>query len=459
MTFPQDKDKKSTEFTKKDAIEVRRYAQWETNYEQFVSKNYLNADKFEDILYVQENVSPVETLFVRYSLEDFLKESGFAIEKECDIGHDGDYTASYSNIEYDYKQYRRAMSSGSYFLTRGVDKYILSINPYPEYTRFSFSNHRAAEKSGGEVLKDLLAFARKNNFLRGKKIDGDCKFVALDTKYTWDDLILDEEQKDSVRKNLFNLIEHSDIYQKNGIVIKRGLIFKGPPGTGKTLLAKILCNTVPWSLVWVTPGHLEESRDIRRIVSMCRDLAPSILFLEDIDLYGGARSSNNKTSLLGELMNQLDGLEENKNVITIATTNDVETLEQALLKRPGRFDKVIEFGEPNAASRQRMLELFARDLVMDSDVDFKKMSTSLDGFTGAQVRELVSMAVLCAVDTHSYGEDKKLIVKKAHFDMAQGTVKNKDYKQVGFAAGTKSSDSKHFSLEELMDGNCPDLDD
>lgn len=447
--YPQDADKPSKDFTKKDAIEMRRYAQWETNYEQFVTKSYLNADRFEDIVYVQESVSPVQTLFVRYSLEDFLKSAGFEIEKVCDIGHDGDYSASFSNIEYDYKQYRRALSSGSYFLKLGKDKYILSVNPYPEHTKFSFSNHRDAARQGGDVIKELLAFARQNNFLRGKKIDGDCKFVALDSKYTWDDLILDAEQKESVRKNLFNLIEHSEIYQKNGLIIKRGLIFKGPPGTGKTLLAKILCNTVPWTIVWVTPGHLEESRDIRRIVGMCRDLSPSILFLEDIDLYGGTRSSNNKTSLLGDLMNQLDGLEENKNVITIATTNDVETLEQALLKRPGRFDKVIEFGEPNAESRLKMLELFSREVTLAEDVSLKRIASGLDGFTGAQVRELVSMAVLCALDSHSYDADKKLIIKKQHFDDAQGTVKNKDFKQVGFTGG-KSSERASF-LEHFMD--------
>lgn len=448
MSFPEHEDRLSKDLTKRDLVEIRRYGSWDTNYEQFVTKTHLKADRFEDIVYVQENVSPIDTLYVRYSLDKFLEENGFTIDKSCDIGHDGDYAASFSNIEYDHKKYKRCLASGAYFLTCAGDQYILTVNPYPEYTKFSFSNHKSAAKQGQDVLKDLLAYSRKNNFLHGKKIDGDCKFVALDTRYTWDDLILDDEQRESVRKNLFNLIEHSDIYAKNNIVIKRGLIFKGPPGTGKTLLAKILCNTVPWTLVWVTPGHLEESRDIRRIVGMCRDLSPSILFLEDIDLYGGTRSSNNKTSLLGELMNQLDGLEENKNVITIATTNDVETLEQALLKRPGRFDKVIEFGQPNAKSRLKMLQLFSKDITLADDIDLEAIAGNLDKFTGAQVRELVSMACLCALDAKSYGDDLKLIVKKQHFDEAQGTVKNKDYKSVGFVP-EKSSSRLPFDLDAL----------
>lgn len=455
MSFPQDADKKKNEFTKRDEIEIMRYGVWETNYEQFVTKDYLKAERFEDIAYIQESVSMVETMIVAYSLEDYFKLNGFTIVKACDIGHDGDYSASFTNIEYDYKKYRRCLSSGSYFLTLDGDNYILSMNPYPESTRFSISAHVNAKKKGEDVLKELIAYGRQNNFLRGKKIDGECKFVALDSSYTWDDLILDEEQKESVRRNLWNLIDKSEVYAKNNLVIKRGLIFKGPPGTGKTLLAKILCNTVPWTLVWVTPGHLEEGRDIRRIVGMCRALAPSILFLEDIDLYGGTRSSNNRASLLGDLMNQLDGLEENKNVITIATTNDIQTLEDALLKRPGRFDKVIEFGHPNAKSRLKMLERFSKDLTLAPDVNLKSLANALEEYSGAQVRELVNMAVLCALDSGSYGDDKKLIVKKEHFDQAQGTVKGKDYRPVGFNAGTGAS-SPLTRLEDLL--NDDDLD-
>ena len=205
-----------------------------------------------------------------------------------------------------------------------------------------------------------------------------------------------------------------------------------------TLLGKILCSTVDWTFVWVTPKFLQDSRDVSRIVSLCRELSPSIMFLEDMDLYGGTRESNRDLGVLGELMNALDGIEENNNIITIATTNDKDKLEKALLSRPGRFDKVIEFVAPNSDSRLRMLRLFTKDILLEKEVNLKKLAVYLKELTGAQLRELVNLAVLYAIDNKSLTAEDKIILKASHLKQALPSVQKKDFKSI---AGFSSSES------------------
>ena len=441
-------EQKTPELNKKDWVEVHRQGQWHTNYEQETIKSYLEISDYRDIVFAQERVSHIEGLYIRFSLDDFLKENGFKIEKIVDLSHDGEYPASFSNIEYSHKQYKSCFYMGAYFLSKGEHKYMFDIDYGNNVSIFKVSSHAKADPSGQKILQDLVAYSAKNNFLKGQKIDPKCNFISFERKYSWDDLILDKETKAEIRRNLYNVLANTDVYEKNNLTIKRGLIFHGPPGTGKTLLGKILCNAVDWTFIWVTPRHLDDSRDVTRIVGMARDLSPTILFLEDIDLVGADRNENRNLGLLGELMNQLDGMQENRNIITIATTNNVEALEKALLKRPGRFDRVIEFGEPKAESILEMLKLFAKGVNLDPAIDFTKMAETLNGLTGAQVRELVNLSVLYAIDEKSYDEGKILTVKAKHFDRALPSVRKKDFKSVGFA-----------SSSGVVSDGCPDDDD
>lgn len=436
---------------KQDWIDVEREGKWHTNFEQRVIKDFLGVEDHRGIVFAQERTSIVEGLYVRYSFEDFFKERGITIEKSSDLGHDGEYAPSFSNIEYAYQKYRSCLYLGSYFLKLNGTTYVLDIDHGSDSTVFRLSSNRNASPSAQEIIADLMAYARKNNFLKGQKIDAKCKFISFDRQYSWDDLVLDNKRKKEVRRNLANIIEHSDVYEKNKLTIKRGLIFHGPPGTGKTLLGKILCNSVDWTFIWVTPRHMEDARDVTRIVSMARDLSPTILFLEDIDLFGGDRNQNSNVRVLGELMNQLDGIQENKNVITIATTNNLEVLEKALLKRPGRFDRVIEFGEPKEDIIVDMLKLFAKDLNLDSNVKLEDLAKDLKGLTGAQVRELVNLAVIYAIDNKSFTEDKILTVKTEHFMSALPSVKKKDFKSVGFQGANDDDDEEGSGFPDFDD--------
>jgi ATP-dependent 26S proteasome regulatory subunit len=235
------------------------------------------------------------------------------------------------------------------------------------------------------------------------------------------------------------LIDSREIYKKNGLFIKRGVILSGSPGTGKSLLFKILCNQIDWTMIWTTPKHLVQAKNVATIVEMAKALSPTIILLEDLDLYAADRSSNGNPALLGELMNQLDGVQDNTDVITIATTNNKEVLEKALLDRPGRFDICIDFPLPDVEERLQMIKTFSNGLLDESLSYLEVIAKEFSKKTGAQVRELVNMSIIFALDEKSYDENQKLLVKEEHLRKAMKAVEGKDFTKVtGFNVGASS---------------------
>lgn len=443
-----DSSKVTKDFNKSDWADSIREGNWRSDYSQEIYKMYLNVKNDSEILYANQSVSFANSLILRYSLDDFFKSKNLILEKMCDLSHDSEYPASFSNIEYEQKKYKSCISSGSCFI-KGKDGelFILKIENRHEDVLFSCASTTTAKLNSQQLIDALIEYASTHNFLKGKKIDASCNFIYFDRPYTWDDLVLSDELKKEVRQNLSNLIEYRSIYAANNLVVKRGLIFSGPPGTGKSLLGKILCQTIDWSFVWVTSKHISRPQDVARIIGVCRDLAPTVLFLEDVDLFAGNRDQNADNSILGELMNQLDGIQENKDIITIATTNKPDSVEKALIDRPGRFDKVIEFKQPDDLVRKSLITYFTKNLTIDPSVNIDDLVNLTHGFVGAQLREFVNFAVINAIDNKDYDKDKKLVLQKKHFKAAVKSAKKKDFSRVGFTNSSKSS-----TLDYYLDG-------
>ena len=439
----------TNDLTKQDWEDIRRHGKWNTSYDLIKMCKYLDTDKITDLVSTKENLSFAASYIIQFIIEDFFKSEGFTLIKITDLGNDGDYIPSFKNIEYEIGKMRSCLSDGCYFVEKKGLKYIYKISPSHNGMVFKIFGHVNTKPTTGELWTKIMKYSKDHNYLKGKKIDPKCRIIPLDRKYTWDDFVIDANKKDDIRCNLSNLINYSDLYKKNNLQLKRGLIFEGPPGTGKTLLAKILCSTIDWTFVWVTPKFLQDSHDVSRIMGLCRDLSPSILFLEDMDLYGGNRDQNRDLSVLGELMNALDGIEENNNIITIATTNDKEKLEKALLNRPGRFDKVIEFSVPQVKSRLNMLKLFTKDIILENDVNLNKLADYLDNLTGAQLKELVNLSILYAIDDKSLDKNDKIRLKAIHLKKALPFIKNKDYKSVtGFSSSERITSGGDFPWDD-----------
>lgn len=233
--------------------------------------------------------------------------------------------------------------------------------------------------------KDFFAKIQKwvaeNNYLKGEKFALSGQFIPKSGK-TWDDVIADEKNMDVVKKSL-KVLENSE--NKS-----RGLLFIGPPGTGKTMTGKVLMDNVNSTFIWVS------SKDMFRIGSigviklgfqLARDLAPSILFMEDID-----------ASFRGEsidlLKTEMDGIHENKGVVTVVTSNYPEKLPDALLDRPGRFHEILNFDLPTKEIRSLMVQKWAEVTKEIADI----IADQTDGYSGAHLKELVDYARVVAGD-------------------------------------------------------------
>jgi cell division protease FtsH len=176
---------------------------------------------------------------------------------------------------------------------------------------------------------------------------------------------------------------------------RRGLILSGPPGTGKTLVGKVLADTLGVTFLWVLPRHVGSPDNIAEILNAARFLSPVVVLFEDLDLFGEDRHAG-QSSILGELMNQLDGVSENDGIVTIATTNRLEVVESALRNRPGRFDRVIELGLPDMKARRKLLQ---RLLAAITESDLTQLVAATDGYSPAQLEEVVNTMRLLAAES------------------------------------------------------------
>lgn len=436
----------------KDHIHILKESRWNSDYQTEYFKSYFDVEAVDELVYSNHRCSMASALVIRYVLPDFITSKGLHVDRIAALEGDGDAVGSFSNIEVAPDENVSRLVYGNYFVSNDTDKYIIHLEEgYQDDFKIRIASRNDSVLNSHKLMEELLAYAKENNFLKGKKIDPHCQFIKFDKKYSWDDLILSDSIKNDIRKNLQNLIEYREVYRKNGLQVKRGLILSSAPGTGKSTLFKVLCNQIDWTVLWVTPKHLESAKKVASIIELAKELSPTILLLEDIDIYGGDRATNHNPAVLGEMMNQLDGVQDNTDIITIATTNNKEALEKALLDRPGRFDKVIDFPLPDVKERRLMLKVFSNGLV---DENLKFLDTAAKeytkGMTGAQVRELVNMAIIYAVDEKAYDKDQVLTLTEGHFKSAVSTVKSKDFSKVtGFSP--RSSSSLEDALDRLDD--------
>lgn len=420
--FPESKE--ITKATLGELSNMYKQAQWNNSYKYDTIKRFFNISDIKSITSITRIISLYEHRITMAVFHDYLEKNKFIIEQTLHASESGPYPPEYTNIEISYKETKHVISEGM-ILILGPDNFRLAftLEFYSSQEKeISVSVEQENKVKGEQFLTDLLDYAKQNNYLKNKKIMPDFSFLDPDNGYSWQSVILDEKTKLKITQNLNTVLNHLAIYNINKIPFKRGIVLKGVPGVGKTLIGKVLCNTSDITMIWVTPKYLESARQVAAIGDMARELSPSILFLEDIDLYGESRDNTSNKSLLGELMSQLDGVVENKNVIVIATTNRGDELEKALRNRPGRFDVTIEIPLPGPVEREKMLLLYTGKFFCET-IDFKGVAEKCEKYTGAHVKDLVDLAVMTAVEGKSYDEDKKIILKQEHFE--------KNIKQVG----------------------------
>jgi len=206
-----------------------------------------------------------------------------------------------------------------------------------------------------------------------------------------DAIVMPEGLLDRVERQVFGIAEQRDRLRAGGQHVKRGLLLHGPPGTGKTLTVRYVAGrSRDHTVVVLTGGGLGM---IRPACALARMLQPSIVVLEDVDLVAQHRGFVETNPLLFDMLNQMDGIDEDADVSFVLTTNRADLLEPALAARPGRVDLAIEIPLPDDDGRRRLVELYGRALDLQLN-DLDEVVRRTAGVTASFIKELMRKAAL-----------------------------------------------------------------
>jgi len=403
-----------------------------------------------------DNVSNYFHNIMQYNLDGFLKELGFDLIEDFSI-RDSEFLSQAKKIKVqceENKFFDAYSDAYLFFENKELEsKLCLKINKNYGNNGYYYEIFSDCEKS--DLLIQWKNYSQKNNFYKGKKISADCSFLKINKNITWEDVIIDEKIKNVISENIEKLFSMSDALKKNGIMLKRGIIVEGSPGQGKTMICKVLIKELPVTILYVLPTHIHDRSDVARICDMAKDLSPTLLILEDIDYLAEDREGPGGAGWsVIDLMNKMDGIEGFENVVTLATTNLIEKVENAIKNRPGRFDRVISLKNPSKDGIVRMLKNFTQKFKVDAKINFEKMSEKLDKMSGAYIKDLCITAALLAIQENSVDENGIAILLGKHFIEALKEIKDKDFSQnqtfvenkpMGFMRGSSVSDDDDFA--------------
>jgi ATPase family protein associated with various cellular activities (AAA) len=234
-----------------------------------------------------------------------------------------------------------------------------------------------------------------------------------------EDVVLPDGLLEQIERQTINFSQHADQLLKAGRSLKRGVLLFGLPGTGKTLTLMYLIGRMPERTTLLTTGS--GMGLIQTVATMARQLAPSMVVLEDVDLVAQERTTPGfgARPVLFELLNEMDGLRDDQDVIFVLTTNRPDILEPALAARPGRIDLAIELPLPTADGRRRLLDVYSRGLTLDG-VDIPSLVERTEGATPAYIKELLRKATVHALEAGASPVLRQADVDLALEDLAQG---------------------------------------
>ncbi len=223
----------------------------------------------------------------------------------------------------------------------------------------------------------------------------------------WDQIAGVNEAKDELQE-VVDFLKAPKRFEQVGAKLPKGVLLHGPPGTGKTLLAKAVAHESGAEFFSQSASSFVEqfaglgASRIRRLFREARKNAPAIIFIDEIDAVGGRRQgggdggSNEREQTLNQLLVEMDGFEGSEDVVVIAASNFLDSLDPALL-RPGRFDRQVYVSPPDVAGREEIIGVHTRNKKLAPDVDISVVAQHTSGLTGADLANLCNeAAIFCA---------------------------------------------------------------
>jgi transitional endoplasmic reticulum ATPase len=253
------------------------------------------------------------------------------------------------------------------------------------------------------------------------------EFLIEIPKVTWKDIGGLEEVKQNLRESVEWPLSQPQVFKRMGIEAPRGILLYGPPGTGKTLLAKAVANESKANFISIKGPEVlskwvgESEKAVRELFKKARQVAPTIVFLDEIDsiaprrgLYSGSHVTE---SVVNQLLTSIDGLESMEGVVIIGATNKPDMLDPALL-RPGRFDRLLLTPAPDRKSRVKIFEIHTKGMSLASNVSISQLAYDSDGFSGADIEGVCREAGMLALRENI----KATKVNKKHFENAMKNI-------------------------------------
>jgi transitional endoplasmic reticulum ATPase len=223
----------------------------------------------------------------------------------------------------------------------------------------------------------------------------------------WDDIGGLDYAEERLREGVELPLRNPEAFDRLGIRPAKGFLLYGPPGTGKTLLAKAVAKEAEANFISIKSSDVlskwygESEQQISKLFARARQVAPCVIFIDEIDSLVPARGSEaNEPQVTARVVNtilaEMDGMEEMNSIIVIGATNRPWLVDPALL-RPGRFDELVYVGPPDAPGRKLILGIHTRDMPLAKDVDLDAIAAQTERYTGADLYDVVRRAGLVAI--------------------------------------------------------------
>ncbi|URD60062.1 CDC48 family AAA ATPase [Sphingomonas sp. KRR8] len=224
---------------------------------------------------------------------------------------------------------------------------------------------------------------------------------------TWEDVGGLDQAASKLKEGVELPLKHPDAFKRLGIRPAKGFLLYGPPGTGKTLLAKATARESQANFIATKSSDLlskwygESEQQIARLFARARQVAPTVIFIDELDSLvpargGGLGEPQVTERVVNTILAEMDGLEELQGVVLIGATNRPNLIDPALL-RPGRLDELIYVGPPDTAGRRRILAIHTKGMPLAPDVDLESLARRTENFTGADLEDLTRRAGLTAL--------------------------------------------------------------